>query len=120
MSAPVTGINPQILKWARERANYSLEDVAAKLKKDIQVIEKWELGQEAPTYVQLEKLAYELYKRPIALFFFPRPPKEADEHQQFRTLPEFEVAKLSPNTRYIIRQAKAMQLSLKEIGRAHV
>lgn len=116
MSESVTGINPKILKWARERANYSLEDIAAKFKKDIKVIENWESGEKSPTYTQLEKLAYELYKRPIALFFFPEPPEEADERQEFRTLPEFEIENLSPDTLYIIRQAKAMQLSLKEIN----
>lgn len=116
MSEPVTGINPKILKWARERANYSLEDIAAKFKKNLEEIEKWELGEKAPTYTQLEKLAYNYYKRPIALFFFPEPPEEPDEHQEFRTLPEFEIDNLSSNTLYIIRQAKAMQLSLKEIN----
>ena len=116
MSEIVTGINPQVLKWARERANISLEDVAGKFKKDIKVIEKWESGEESPTYAQLEKLAYTLYKRPIALFFFPEPPEEPDERQEFRTLPEFEVENLAPDTLYALRQAKAMQLSLKEIN----
>lgn len=110
------GINPKILKWARERARYSLEDVALKLKKDIDIIKSWESGEKSPTYVQLEKLAYEIYKRPIALFFFPEPPEESDEQSEFRTLPEFEINKLSSNTVYILRQAKAMQLSLKELN----
>lgn len=28
MTESVVGINPEILRWARERAKYSLEDVA--------------------------------------------------------------------------------------------
>jgi transcriptional regulator with XRE-family HTH domain len=48
---------------------YSLEDGAKKLKKDISVIENWESGEDYPTYNQLEKLAYEVYQRPLALFF---------------------------------------------------
>ncbi|MDJ0600395.1 MAG: ImmA/IrrE family metallo-endopeptidase [Crocosphaera sp.] len=116
MTEAMIGINPKILKWARERARYSLEDVALKLKKDIDIIKSWESGEKSPTYVQLEKLAYEIYKRPIALFFFPEPPEESDEQSEFRTLPEFEINKLSSNTVYILRQAKAMQLSLKELN----
>jgi Zn-dependent peptidase ImmA (M78 family) len=116
MSQTILGINPKVLKWARERAKCSLEDVSIKLKKDIKTIEKWESGEETPTYVQLEKLSYELYKRPIALFFFPEPPEEPDQQSEFRTLPEFEIENLSSDTLYALRQAKAMQLSLKEIN----
>jgi len=116
MTKFVVGINPEILRWARERAGYSLEDVAIAFKKDIGIIKRWELGEITPTYVQLEKLAYQLYKRPIALFFFPEPPEEPDEKNEFRTLPEFEIENLFSDTLYALRQAKAMQLSLKELN----
>ena len=45
------------------------------LKKDASIVNDWELGERALTYVQLEKLA-DKYKRPIAIFFFPEPPEE--------------------------------------------
>lgn len=116
MAEFVAGINPNILKWARERAGFSLEEVANACKKDIETIQSWESGNNAPTYIQLEKLAYQLYKRPIALFFFPAPPEESDEKKEFRTLPDFEIENLSSDTLYALRQAKAMQLSLKELN----
>ena len=56
MSEPVIGIQPKVLKWARERARYSLAHVARAMSKDVEVIEAWEEGPDAPTYVQLEKL----------------------------------------------------------------
>jgi Zn-dependent peptidase ImmA (M78 family) len=115
MGEKLTGVNPKIIQWARERARYSLESVAVKLKKDVSVIEKWESGEDFPTYSQLEKLA-EIYKRPLALFFFPEPPLEAEEKQEFRTLPDFEIENLAADTIYALRQAKAMQLSLQEIN----
>ena len=115
MTTQVVGINPKVLQWARERARYSLEDVARKFNKDVEFIEKWESGEEFPTYKQLEKLAYKIYKRPLALFFFPEPPSEPDEHQEFRTLPDFEINKLDADAVYALRIAKAMQISLKEI-----
>ena len=70
----------------------------------------------APTYSQLEDLAYRVYKRPLALFFFPEPPEEQDPHHSFRTMPEFEIEDLSADTRYKIRQAHALQLSLYELN----
>ncbi|GAL94563.1 ImmA/IrrE family metallo-endopeptidase [Microcystis aeruginosa] len=115
MGEKLTGVNPKIIQWARERARYSLESVAVKLKKDVSVIEKWESGEDFPTYSQLEKLA-EIYKRPLALFFFPEPPLEAEEKQEFITLPDFEIENLAADTIYALRQAKAMQLSLQEIN----
>ena len=115
MGEKLTGVNPKIIQWARERARYSLESVAVKFKKDVSVIEKWESGEDFPTYSQLEKLAG-IYKRPLALFFFPEPPLEAEEKQEFRTLPDFEIENLAADTIYALRQAKAMQLSLQEIN----
>ncbi len=116
MSNFVLGVNPKILKWARERAGYSLDNVAQAFGKDVQIISDWESGNNLPTYRQLEKLAYQLYKRPIALFFFPEPPTESEPKQSFRTLPDFEINNLSQDTRYAIRQAKAMQLALVELN----
>lgn len=84
--------------------------------RDPEVIASWEAGTSAPTYVQLETLAYRVYKRPVALFFFPEPPEEIDPERSFRTLPDFEIDDLSSDTRYRIRDARAMQLSLHELN----
>ncbi|NQT83731.1 ImmA/IrrE family metallo-endopeptidase [bacterium] len=116
MADRVAGMNPKVLKWAREQTAYSVDEVAKKLKKKVRVIESWESGESAPTYVQLETLAYRVYKRPIALFFFPEPPDEPDPKKSFRTLPESEIEGLFPDTRYAIRQARAMQIALKELN----
>jgi Zn-dependent peptidase ImmA (M78 family)/transcriptional regulator with XRE-family HTH domain len=116
MASYVTGLNPTILKWAREKAGYTLEDVARSLKKDVEVVQLWEAGDGFPTYNQLEKLAYSLYKRPIALFFFPAPPQEPEPGQSFRTLPDLEIKNLMPDTRHAIRQAHAMRIGLYELN----
>ncbi len=84
--------------------------------RDPEVIASWEAGASAPTYVQLETLAYKVYRRPVALFFFPEPPEEIDPERSFRTLPDFEIDALSSDTRYRIRDARAMQLSLHELN----
>lgn len=115
MANYASGVNPSILRWARERTGYSLEDIAARFKKDVKEIAQWEEGAAVPTYNQLERLAYTYYKRPIALFFFPEPPEEPEPQESFRTLPDFEIQNLQPDTRYAIREAQAMQISLREL-----
>jgi transcriptional regulator with XRE-family HTH domain len=49
----------------------SVAEVAQMLKRPPEEIEAWESGEDAPTYPQLEKLAYQIYKRPLAVFFLP-------------------------------------------------
>jgi len=78
-------------------------------------VESWEQGTESPTYPQLERLAYEIYKRPLALFFFPEPPQEESPKQSFRTLPEYEILKMPPRLHFLIRQARVMQINLAEL-----
>ena len=115
MANYATGVNSEILRWAREKAGYSLDEVARSLKKDAATILSWESGELHPTYRQLEKLAYSLYKRPVALFFFPQPPEEPDPRDSFRTLPESEFQSLLPDTLHAIREAQAMQIALYEL-----
>lgn len=110
------GINPEILRWARNFTGLSISEVAQIMKKDNEEIQAWETGHRVPTYVQLEKMAYEVYKRPLAIFFFPEPPVESNPKKSFRTMPDFELENLSRDTLYAIRQAKALQLSLYELS----
>ncbi len=114
-SERASGIVPAVLRWARERAGYSVEDVARRMKKDSSDIDAWETGAGAPTYVQLEKLAYEIYKRPLAIFYFPEPPQEEQPQRRFRSLPEEDIATLDPDTLYALREARARQLDLMEL-----
>jgi len=109
-------IEPSILIWARESLGLTLAEVASKLDKDRNTIQQWEYGNAFPTLAQLEKLAYTIYKRPLAVFFLPKPPQETTPKQDFRTLPENEINNLSPHLRLFIRKAKHHQLVLKQIN----
>ena len=113
--------NPKILKWARKQSGWKIEDVVKKLKRKtitVQTIHNWENGTEFPSYSQLENLAYKIYKRPLAIFFFPKPPNEDHIKQSFRTFPE-SMNKLSPQMRFIIRKACSMQLNAIELSESH-
>lgn len=116
MARIISGVNPALLAWARQRAGLAIQAVADALGTDPEVIRQWEAGEASPTYAQLEKLAYSMYRRPLALFFFPAPPSEPDPYQSFRTLPDFEIDELSAESRFRIRQARAMQLTVAELA----
>ena len=80
-----------------------------------ELIASWEQGTEAPTYSQLERLAYEIYKRPLAIFFFPEPPEEVTVKQSFRTLPEYEIQNVPVKMRFLLRKAQSFQLNLFDL-----
>ena len=74
-------VTPAVVQWARERSGYSIEDAKRYFKK----IAAWEAGEALPTYVQVEDMA-ERFKIPVAVFFFPKPPKVPPIEKSFRTL----------------------------------
>ena len=114
MAKYIKGINPDILKWARERSGYTVEMIAESLDKDTATIEDWETGKRNMTYVQLETLA-DKYKRPIAIFFFSEPPKE-DKIIDSLALRQSDIKKLKPKIHILLREAYARQLSLIELN----
>jgi len=65
--------NPDLLVWARESAEFSLELAAAKLRVSPQQLAGWEAGTDLPSIPQLRKIS-ELYKRPLAAFFMAQRP----------------------------------------------
>lgn len=96
--APVT---PAVLKWAREAAGYSIDEVAARLKVTPQRVLAWESGA-APMSTGRVDLLAAMYKRPTAVFYMPAPPREKnDDPRDFRDAP----LKLAPKLIYQIRRA---------------
>jgi Zn-dependent peptidase ImmA (M78 family) len=108
-------INNSVLVWARTSIGLSQEDVANRMSKEVDEIIGWERGDSSPSYPQLEKLAHEIYKRPVAVFFFPEVPKEDSPKTEFRTLPDTLVAELPPEMIKVYRKAKLFQFYLEEL-----
>lgn len=104
-------ITPAIIRWARERAGYSIEDASHVFRR----IAEWEAGEAAPTYAQLEQMA-ERFKCPVALFFFPSPPALPSIEQSFRTLPGEDFASIPRSVRMLLRQGQAMQMNLADLN----
>ena len=110
-------VTPEVLVWARDSAGFSQEEIADKFHQKsvtLEAIEAWEHGREQPTYAQLESLAT-IYKRPIAVFFFPSPPQEPALNEKFRSLPDTFTQSFPPQIRYLIRKALVKQMDLYDI-----
>lgn len=104
-------ITPAVVRWARERSGYSLEDARRYFKK----IGAWESGEALPTYVQVEDMA-DRFKVPVAVFFFPKPPEVPPLEKSFRTLTADDFAAIPRRVRFFLRQGQAMQLNLAELN----
>ena len=106
---------PALLKWARESARLTVEAAAQKAAIRPEALEAWEAGEDAPSIPQLRKLA-EVYKRPLVVFYLPRPPKDFDALRDFRRLPA-DVPDESPELASEIRWAHEMREVALEVYR---
>lgn len=74
------------------------------------------MGNDYPTYAQLEKLSYTIYKKPLAIFFFPEPPKNIKQQEKnFRTLNNEIYKEIPTQIIEMMNKARIMQINLKEI-----
>lgn len=103
-------VNKELVAWARKRAGLTLNEAEQKFRH----IAAWEDGSALPTYPQLESMADE-FKLPIAVFFFPEPPRMPPIRESFRTLPDTEFERLPKAVRFLLQKAKAFQLNLVEL-----
>ena len=97
--ATALNVNPAMIKWAREDAGYTLEELPGYL----QDAEKWENGEETPSWSDLRNLAKK-YKRPSLFYFLKEPPQVEDDFIEFRS--DDKIEEFSPQLRLEIRKAK--------------
>ena len=95
-------VRPELLRWARERAGFSLEGLARRFPQ----LPAWEQGEVYPTLKQVEKLAKATYA-PVGYLFLETPPIEAVPIPDFRAPAAVRVNRPSPDlldTIYICQQ----------------
>jgi Zn-dependent peptidase ImmA (M78 family)/transcriptional regulator with XRE-family HTH domain len=88
-------VNAAVLAWARRGVGVPDVHAAKKAGVPVERLHEWERGESKPSIAQLRHLA-ELYKRPLAVFFFDEVPKDFSVMKSFRRLPDSEETKLSP------------------------
>ena len=85
-------IEPKLLRWARERARKSEEELVTRFKN----LSAWESGETQPTLKQLEAFARVVHV-PAGYLFLSEPPDEPVPIPDFRTFAGQAASRLSPN-----------------------
>lgn len=114
MAETLSGVNGEIIRWAREFYNMSPDKAAQAIGVDISRYMNWEDGTEHPTYAKLKKIS-DVFRKPSAIFFFPEPPQLPSIKGDLRTLPDEIVNSFSKNIIIQFEKAKVYQLSLEEL-----
>lgn len=104
-------ITSEILRWARESANISMEESAKKAKVSPERFETWENGTDYPTIKQAKILA-KAFRRPFSLFFLPEIPKDFHPLKDYR---RNDSKKLDTASIFIIRDVQEKQNWISEL-----
>jgi Zn-dependent peptidase ImmA (M78 family) len=106
-------ITPAVMRWARESARLSPEDASKRIGLPVEDLEAWEKGEKYPSMAQARK-ASEAYKRSLAIFYLPEPPKDFEPLKDFRQLPDAQRRDYSPELALLIRQLQSRQEWLRD------
>lgn len=100
-------ITPEIVRWARRKAGFSVSALASSLKRKPEEIESWEEGSGRPTIRQAENLAKRL-RIPFGYLYLSQPPEEPTPIADFRRMPDSE-KEMSPDLRDVLYGAMRKQ-----------
>lgn len=111
-------VTPAVLVWARDTLGLSTAEAARRLKVKADTLAAWEQGEKRPTVNQLRKIA-DTYRRPLAVFFLPKVPKDFQVAiKDFRRLPGDEPQTSSMPLRLAIRKAVERREVALELAKA--
>jgi len=102
-------IKPDMLRWARERASFSL----ASLSKRFPKVTAWESGKSSPTLKQVESYAKATHV-PLGYLFLPEPPQEHIPIPDLRTIRNQDISHPSPDLLDTIHTMQRRQAWLRE------
>lgn len=98
-------INPELLRWARESIHLNAHQAAEKIGVSPNRLADWEDGTDRPSMPQLRK-ASEVYKRPVAAFYLPNPPRDFHVPHDFRRAAGKHGGELSPELMIELRRVQ--------------
>ena len=105
-------VNPELIRWARERAGFAQEDLTGKFAK----LPHWETGEVRPTLKQVEAFARSVHV-PEGYLFLSEPPDESSPIPDFRTVAGRTVTRPSPNLLDTIYACQERQSWYREFAR---
>jgi Zn-dependent peptidase ImmA (M78 family)/DNA-binding XRE family transcriptional regulator len=98
-------VEPELLIWARRKAGYlTVEEAAAKANVSAANLTAWEEGRARPSLPQLRKLG-KAYRRRIAVFYLPEPPKDFPPIKDYRVIHGAKREAQSPELLAEVREA---------------
>jgi len=110
----LASVKPDLLRWARERAGCTQEELTVKFPK----LPLWESGQERPTLRQAEAFARAVHV-PSGCLLFSKPPLEILPIPDFRTFARRKVLRPSANLMDTIYACRERQDWYREFARAN-
>lgn len=102
MTAAYAKINPNMLSWARDRAQLSVSALAQKLHIGEDKLAEWEEGKKLPTFQQALKFSDKTHI-PFGYLFLQQPPEEALPLPDLRTISGNQPLRVSAELRDMIR-----------------
>jgi Zn-dependent peptidase ImmA (M78 family)/transcriptional regulator with XRE-family HTH domain len=108
-------VEPSVLRWARESIDLTPLAAARKIGVPDDRVASWEAGESAPSIAQL-RVAADVYKRPLAVFFLAEPPADFDTLRDFRRLSDSSEGVWSPALHDDYRRAHAQREAALEIA----
>lgn len=115
----MTAVNPEILKWARETAGFSLEEAAkvislhdARGQSGEERLAALESGGIEPSRSILLRMSQH-YRRSLLVFYLQSPPPKGDRGHDFRTLPAERLVSDDALLDALIRDIKTRQRLVK-------
>ena len=114
-------VNPDILRWARETAGFTLGEAADKLTVNeargvpgAERLAAYESGEQEPTRPLLLRMAKQ-YRRPLVAFYMSQVPSTGQRGQDFRTLPPEHSRTQDALVDTLIRDVRARQEMVRAI-----
>lgn len=119
MATSYARINPALLTWARERAQFGVPVLASRLKIPPERLEAWERGEQWPTFKQAQDFASRTYV-PFGYLYLREPPEETLPLPDLRTVaghrPERPSAELIEMAQIVLRRQEWYAEYLRDQG----
>lgn len=112
-------VNPDVLRWARTTAGLSLDEAANGLQlgsvrlTPTEALQRFEDGTVEPSRPLLLRMV-KVYRRPLLVFYLPKPPAQGDRGEDFRTLPQGREEESAGKLDAIVRDVFVRQRLVKE------
>lgn len=103
-----------VLIWAREQRGLSQQDAASRLRISARELADIEDAKQSPTIITFNKMV-SVYKQTESILLLARPPQTPDPPKDYRTSAGKQ-AKLSPDTRLVIRDAQELRSYISELA----